>query len=175
MAENTQETVVGRITSVFGVKGWVKVYSYTAPMEGILDYPHWQVSLGGKPISLEVTEGKRHGPGLVVRLKGVDDREVARSYCGLDITVPLKSLPELPEGEFYWHQLEGLTVKTPEGAVLGKVKHLMETGANDVVVIRPTQNSIDNRERLIPYLPDQVIQSIDLVAGMMVADWDPEF
>ncbi|BES72505.1 ribosome maturation factor RimM [Marinobacter nanhaiticus D15-8W] len=175
MADNAQETVVGRITSVFGVKGWVKVYSYTDPMEGILDYPHWHISQGGKKVDLEVVEGKRHGPGIVVRLKGVNDRDQARSYCGLDVMVPIESLPELPEGEYYWHQLEGLAVTTPEGDILGVVKHLMETGSNDVIVVRPTPKSIDNRERLIPYLPDQVIQSVDLAAGTIVADWDPEF
>ncbi|TBW57839.1 ribosome maturation factor RimM [Marinobacter halodurans] len=175
MAEQSQETVIGRITSVFGVKGWVKVYSYTAPMEGILEYRNWHVRQGGKRIRLEVSEGKRHGPGIVVRLKGVDDRDVARSYCGLDITVPTEDLPELPAGEYYWRQLEGLRVETPGGACLGVVKNLMETGANDVIVVRPTADSMDNRERLIPYLPDQVILRIDLDAGVMVADWDPEF
>lgn len=175
MAEQSQETVIGRITSVFGVKGWVKVYSYTDPMEGILNYRHWHAIRAGKRISLEVAEGKRHGPGIVVRLKGVDDREVARSYCGLDITVPLDELPDLPAGEYYWHQLEGLRVETPVGECLGAVKNLMETGANDVIVVRPTKDSIDNRERLIPYLPDEVVQRIDLDSGLLVADWDPEF
>lgn len=175
MADSAQETVVGRITSVFGVKGWVKVYSYTDPIEGILDYRHWRVSQSGKQVGLEVVEGKRHGPGIVVRLKGVDDRDLARSYCGLDIRVPIDSLPGLPEGEYYWHQLEGLTVATPQGEVLGVVKHLIETGSNDVIVVRPTSTSIDNRERLIPYLPDQVVQSVDLASGTIVTDWDPEF
>lgn len=175
MADSTQETVVGRITSVFGVKGWVKVYSYTDPIEGILEYRNWHVSQGGKQVGLEVAEGRRHGPGIVVRLKGVDDRELARAYCGLDIRVPTESLPELPEGEYYWHQLEGLTVTTPQGDIVGVVNHLMETGSNDVVVVRPTPQSIDNRERLIPYLPDKVIQKIDLAAGTIVADWDLEF
>lgn len=175
MADNSQETVIGRITSVFGVKGWLKVYSYTDPMEGILDYPDWFVSQNGKRMHLEVEEGKRHGPGIVVRLKGVDDRDVARTYCGLDIRVSTDLLPELPEGEFYWHQLEGLRVETPSGEVLGSVKHLMETGSNDVMVVRATPGSLDNRERLIPYLPEQVIQRIDLEAGVIVADWDPEF
>jgi 16S rRNA processing protein RimM len=84
-------------------------------------------------------------------------------------------LPELPSGEYYWYQLEGLDVFTVSGECLGKVHHLMETGSNDVVVVRATSGSIDQRERLIPYLPDQVVQQVDLDQGRMVVDWDPEF
>lgn len=175
MANHKQETVVGRITSVFGVKGWVKVYSYTEPMDGILDYPGWLVTIDNRPRELELAEGKRHGPGLVVRFAGVTDRETAQHYCGTDIRVPLASLPPLPEGEYYWYQLEGLRVETSEGVVLGHIRRLMETGANDVLVVQPGQDSVDQRERLIPYLPEQVVQNVNLAAGSIVVDWNPEF
>jgi 16S rRNA processing protein RimM len=175
MTQTSQETVIGRITSVFGVKGWLKVYSYTDPKEGILDYPDWTLVLDGKRISAKLEEGRRQGQGIVVRLKGIDDREVARSYAGADILVSTAELPELPSGEYYWYQLEGLDVFTVSGECLGKVHHLMETGSNDVLVVRATSGSIDQRERLIPYLPDQVVQRVDLDQGRMVVDWDPEF
>ncbi|MDC0662606.1 ribosome maturation factor RimM [Marinobacter sp. SS21] len=175
MTQRSQETVIGRISSVYGVKGWLKVYSYTDPIDGILKYPGWTLVQDGrrKPIKLE--DGRRHGPGIVVKFAGVGDRDVARGYCGADIVVPTESLPELPEGEFYWHQLEGLTVSTVSGDCLGQVHHLMETGSNDVLVVRANAESIDQRERLVPYLPDQVVREIDLAAGTLVVDWDPEF
>src|SRR5690554_1838604 len=115
---------------------------------------------------------------LPILLKGIDDRELARSYGGAEIRVPTELLPELPEGEFYWHQLEGLEVFTVDGECLGKVHHLLETGSNDVLVVHATASSIDQRERLIPYLPDlpdQVVKGVDLENSRIVVDWDPEF
>lgn len=175
MTKDSQETVIGQITSVFGVKGWLKVYSYTDPKEGILDYRDWTLVYNGKRIPAKLEEGRRQGQGIVVRLKGIDDRDVARSYCGADITVPTTELPELPEGEYYWHQLEGLTVYTVDGQCLGIVDHMIETGANDVLVVRATDASIDQRERLIPYLPDQAVKQVSLEESTITVDWDPEF
>ncbi|WP_372972308.1 ribosome maturation factor RimM [Marinobacter sp.] len=175
MTQHPQETVIGRITSVFGVKGWLKVYSYTDPVDGILNYRNWTLVHEGKRIPAELEAGRRHGPGIVVKLKGIDDRDLAQTYGGAEIRVPLSELPPLPEGEYYWHQLEGLSVVTTEGERLGRVHHLMETGANDVLVVRADDASIDQRERLIPYLPDQVVTEVDLAADRLVVDWDPEF
>ncbi len=167
--------MIGRITSVYGVKGWVKVYSYTDPIDGILGYRNWTLVQDGKRRPVKMTEGRRHGAGIVVQIDGVSDREVARTYCGAEIVVPTADLPDLPAGEFYWHQLEGLVVLTVQGECLGVVHHLMETGSNDVLVVRPSSESIDQRERLLPYLPDQVVREIDLASGKLVVDWDPEF
>lgn len=175
MTQNSQETVIGRITSVFGVKGWLKVYSYTAPREGILNYRDWTLDLDGRRIPVRLEEGRRQGQAIVVRLKGIDDRDLALRYCGADVKVATEALPDLPEGEYYWFQLEGLDVFTVEGECLGTVHHLMETGSNDVLVIRASAASIDQRERLVPYLPDDVVREVDLDNRRMVVDWDPEF
>ncbi|MBE0486005.1 ribosome maturation factor RimM [Marinobacter sp.] len=172
---SSQETVIGQITSVFGVKGWLKVFSHTDPREGILNYRDWTLVLDGKRIPVKLEEGRRQGQGIVVRLKGLNDRELARTYSGAEIRVPTEELPELPPGEYYWYQLEGLDVFTIEDEHLGKVHHLLETGANDVLVVRATPDSIDQRERLIPYLPNQVVMSVDLSSTRMVVDWDPEY
>ena len=175
MAKHSQETVIGQITSVFGVKGWLKVFSYTDPKDGILDYRNWTLVHNGQRIPARLEEGRRQGQGIVVRLKGIDDRGLARTYCGADITVPMAELPDLPEGEFYWHQLEGLTVFTTDKECLGRVDHLIGTGSNDVLIVRATDESIDQRERLIPYLPEQVVKNVNLTESAMTVDWDPEF
>lgn len=167
--------MIGRITSVFGVKGWLKVYSFTDPKEGILNYPDWTLDLDGKRIPARLEEGRRQGQAIVVRLKGLNDRDLARTYCGADVRVSTAELPALPEGEYYWFQLEQLDVYTAEDECLGKVHHLIETGSNDVLVVQATASSIDQRERLIPYLPGDVVQSIDLEAKRIVVNWDPEF
>ena len=175
--------VVGRITTVFGVKGWVKVHSYTEPMENILGYRSWYVERKdgqkGEWQPIEIEDAKRHQKGLIALIEGVSDREQARSYCQCDIAVPEREMPELEQGDFYWHQLEGLKVYScdAEGRelLLGKVDHLMETGANDVVVVKACEGSIDQRERLIPWLPDQVIKQVDIDGGAIRVDWDSEF
>ena len=171
--------VIGKITTVYGVKGWVKVHSYTEPMENFFGYTDFLIQRNGSWSSIDFAEGKRHGKGLVARISGVDDRDVAAGYTRCDIAIPVSAMPKLEDDEFYWHQLEGLKVLTKgsdgDDLLLGVVSHMLETGANDVLVVRKCQGSIDKQERLIPYLPDQFIQHIDLEAGEIRVDWDPEF
>ncbi|WP_346836879.1 ribosome maturation factor RimM [Microbulbifer sp. SAOS-129_SWC] len=166
---------VGRITAVYGVRGWVKVHSFTEPMDNILQFADWwlQSPSGWEP--LQVDGGKRHGKGLIVHIEGVDDRDLAAQYCQRDIAVRRSELPSLEAGEFYWHQLEGLRVISRfdgRECDFGCVVRMMETGANDVLVVRGGK---DGRERLIPYLPGEFISDIDLEAGVITVNWDPEF
>lgn len=169
--ENQELVTVGRITSVYGVKGWVKIHSYTEPLENVMLYQPWQLFINKRNVVVEIDAFKRHGGnGLVAHIVGCDDRDKARAYTSADINVPRQQLP-LPEaGEYYWHQLQGLTVITDTGVTLGKVDYLMETGSNDVMMVKG-----EDRQRLIPYLPDQVIKQIDLDKGVITVDWDPEF
>ena len=177
MSSNPQKEnmVLGKITAVYGIKGWVKIYSFTDPMENIFNYQPWQLKVGGTLKEVKVAASKKHGKGLIAKLEGVDDRNIAQTYCGYEILVDSGLLPELKEGEYYWSQLQNLLVYTESDQLLGKVSHLMETGSNDVLVVKGTKDSIDQQERLLPYLPDQVIKEIDLETGTMRVDWDPEF
>lgn len=167
--------VLGKLTSPHGIKGWLKVYSYTNPMDSILEYPEWWVRQGNTLTPMRVVQGSRQGKGLVVQLKGVDDRTAAEALAQADILMPKDALPELSDDEYYWHELEGLAVFTQSGERLGRVSYLFETGANDVMVVRGDDDAIDKRERLLPFLPDDVIVEIHLEEGRMVVDWDPEF
>ncbi|WP_249977642.1 ribosome maturation factor RimM [Vreelandella olivaria] len=167
--------VLGKLTSPHGVKGWLKVYAYTSPMDSILDYPEWWVRQGESLTRMAVVQGRRQGKGLVVQLKGVDDRTAAEALAQTDILLPKDALPVLSGDEYYWHELEGLTVFTQSGERLGQVSYLFETGANDVMVVRGDNDAIDKRERLLPFLPDDVIVDISLDDGRMVVNWDPEF
>lgn len=177
MGEYREEDVVvlGRFTATYGVQGWIKVYSYTDPMENILTYSPWLIRKNGTWTPLKRSGSKKHGKGLIARLDGMDSPEQARLLTNLDIAVPKSVLPNLQQGEYYWSQLENLLVYTESGVLLGRVDHLMETGANDVLVVKGTEESIDREERLLPWLPDQVIKEIDLDSGTMRVDWDPEF
>lgn len=166
--------VLGKIVSVHGLRGEVKVYSYTDPITNLLDYRHWTLRRGTEYQRVEVARGRAQGNVLVVKLKGLNDRELARTYADFEIIVPKHQLPELPKGEYYWHQLKGLKVITTAGQWLGRVDHLLETGANDVLVVRPCEGSLDDRERLLPYI-DQCVQRVDLDTGEMRVDWDADF
>jgi len=167
--------VLGKLTSPHGVKGWLKVYAYTSPIDSIFDYPDWWIRQGESLKRLSVIQGRRQGKGLVVQLKGIDDRSAAEALAQADIVMPKSELPELSDEDYYWHELEGLTVYTRAGECLGQIGYLFETGANDVMVVRGDQNAIDKRERLLPYLPGDVVIEVDLKAQRMTVDWDPEF
>ena len=166
--------VLGKITSVHGVRGEVKIYSFTDPIDNLLDYPAWTLKRDGEVRQAELVSGRLQGKVLVAKLKGLDDREVARTFAGFDICVPRALLPDLEDGEYYWHQLEGLKVIDLQGQLLGRLDHLLETGSNDVMVVKPCPGSLDDRERLLPYT-EQCVQKVDLAAGEMRVDWDADF
>jgi len=166
--------VLGKITSVHGVRGEVKIYSFTDPIDNLLDYTAWTLKRDGEVKQVELVSGRLQGKVLVAKLKGLDDREVARTFAGFDICVPRALLPDLDDGEYYWHQLEGLKVIDLQGQLLGRIDHLLETGSNDVMVVKPCPGSLDDRERLLPYT-EQCVQQVDLAAGEMRVDWDTDF
>lgn len=170
--------VVGQLAGVFGVKGWIKVRSFTQPEENILNYGPWRLKTPAGVRDVEVDSYNIRPQGLVVHFKGIDDRDVAAQLGRAEIVVDKAELPPLPQGEYYWHQLVGLKViaKAADSELwLGTIADMMETGANDVMVVRPTEGSIDDRERLIPYVPGLYVVGVDLASGEIRVDWDPEF
>lgn len=168
---------LGKISGAHGVKGWVKVFSETQPRENAVNYSPWQLKLRGEWQEYEVLAGRRHGKTVVVNLAGIEDRDAAAALNGVEIAIWRSQLPPPAEGEFYWTDLEGLAVKTTEGLDLGTVSHLVETGSNDVLVVRepPQKQDSKSRERLVPFIREQVIKAIDFDAGIITVDWDPEF
>lgn len=161
---------LGRITGAFGVKGWLKIFSETDPLQNILKYKEWYLQQGKDWKIHSLEQGQRHGKGLIAKLKGLDDRDQAESLKGTLIAVKRSQLPQTNrEGEYYWADLEGLRVKNLQEVELGEISHLFQTGSNDVIVVK------GDRERFIPYIWQQVVREVDLKAGLMTVDWDPEF
>jgi 16S rRNA processing protein RimM len=154
---------VGKITGHYGVRGWLKVYSYTQPMENIANYSQWYV--GNETIN--GIKAKRHGKTMIAYFKGIDSREKSQKYIGLEIAISSGELEPLPDGQYYWKQLIGLAVNNLEGEKLGEVKSMFETGANDVLVLKTAEGD----EHLIPYILGGTIVQIDLVSQTITVDW----
>jgi len=168
--ENKDYIVVGRINGLHGVRGWVKVFSHTQPRENILSYRTWHLLRGGQWVATELLNGRQQGKGIVAHLKGYDDREQAAGLMGTEIAIRREQLADAAPGEYYWADLQGLKVINTEGVELGVVDHLLETGANDVLVVND-----GTTERLIPYVTGQFVLDVALDEGVMTVDWDPDF
>ena len=164
-----QHINVGRISGVFGIKGWVKVFSFTDARENILNYSPWLLKKDSETRLVNVIDGNLQGKAVVAQLDGVSDRDQAASLIGWDIFITPDQLPKVAKNEYYWSDLVGLAVETTLGIQLGTVDGLLETGANDVVIVK------GERERAIPFLQGKTIINIDLDAGKMIVDWDPDF
>lgn len=164
-----QHISVGKISGVFGIKGWVKVFSFTDPRENILTYSPWLLKKDDETKTVSIVDGQLQGKTIVAQLTGVNDRNQAESLMGWDIFITQDQLPKAAKDEYYWSDLIGLQVETVDGVQLGRVDSLLETGANDVIIVQ------GERERVIPFLQGQTIINVDLVAGRIIVDWDPEF
>ena len=163
--------VMGRIGAPWGIKGWVKLFSFADPPENLLEYQRYLIQGDNGLVPIEFDEIREQGREYVGHIKGCDIREAAGQFTGRELLLEKSELPELEEG-FYWHELEGLRVQTLGGQDLGTVQYLMETGANDVLVVKGDTASVDRDERLLPYVEDSVIKEVDLEKGVILVDWD---
>ena len=160
---------VGKISGVFGIKGWVKVFSFTDPRENILTYSPWLLKRNDETKVVAIVDGQLQGKTIVAQLADINDRDQAESLMGWDVYILKNQLPKALKGEYYWSDLIGLSVETIDNVNLGLVDGLLETGANDVLIVQ------GDRERVIPFLQGQTIINVDLEAGKIIVDWDPEF
>lgn len=160
--------LLGQIVGVFGVKGWIKLESYTRPRKAIFEYNPWRLGLKNGWEKRAVVAGEARNNGLVAKLEGIEDRDAAHDLIGTEIGIPRDELPAAAKGEVYWADLIGCMVSNQAGIEFGKVTGLMETGANDVLIVK------NGRERLIPFI-DEVVTEIDLEQGTVRVNWDEEF
>lgn len=165
MSKKTNRTILGKLGSSYGLKGWLKITSHTEPVTNILDYPVWHIKHKNEWIKRKVEAGKPHGKIVVAKLEGIETPEEAKLYTNDLIAVETLELPALQEGEYYWSDLIGLTAQTQDGTILGDVIEMLETGANDVIVIQA------DKRILIPYIKEAVIE-IDLKAKQIVINDD---
>jgi len=165
-----KKILVGKIVGLSGVRGEFKLESYTEPRTQIFRYQPWLLKSASGESEVSGGRGRAQGKGIVATLPEVNDRDAAARLIGSEIWVRRSALPRSERGEYYWADLEGLEVVTVEGAMLGKVSHLIATGANDVLVVRGGE-----RERLIPFVLDDYVKEVDFECGRITVDWDPDF
>ena len=176
MSHASDTLVIGKIGAPYGVKGWVKITSYTDELDGIFSYTPWLVGQEGNTKEIVVDQWRTHNKGLVAKLVGVETRDDAESIKNLDISIKAQQLPQLDGDEFYWRELVGMQVVTEQGYNLGVVKELFETGANDVMLIKANlKDAFGQKERMVPYLIDQVVKQVDREAKTIQVDWEPSF
>ncbi len=158
--------IVGKIASTYGVQGWLKVISYTESTVGIAEYTPWYLEEKGGFKAIDVTDVREYGKGIIVKFVGYDNPEKARLLTGKKVAILRSQLPALEKDEYYWNDLIGLTVINQNGVTLGQIVYIIETGSNDVLVVK------GETEHAIPYLPNDVIKSIDLANKIMRVDWE---
>ncbi len=180
----SEKVVLGRITGVYGVKGWLKVFSHTDPMEAIVDYSPWYLRSENRKsedqaswTKVKLKSGKRHAKTVVAKLESCNNRDEAMAYVGKEIAIELQQLEQLTEeNEFYWRDLIGLRVINQQNITLGTVQKLLETGANDVLVVVDEAGADKvKKECLIPWAMDTAIINVDINAGVITVDWDADW
>ena len=178
--------VLGGISGVFGVKGWVKVFSETDPLENILSYSPWFIEVNKQWRAFKVVDGKKHGKAVIAQLEGINDRDRAEDLKRARIAINPSQLEATSENEFYWRDLKTCSVVNQAGYEFGQVVDILETGANDVLVIHSKDLNEVNKnakanakpkpmEFLIPYIWESVILKVDLDAALIEVDWEPDY
>jgi 16S rRNA processing protein RimM len=158
---------IGKIGTTYGIQGWLKIQTYTEFDINILNYQPWYLSHGNDHWNIsEIVVGRKHGKGIIIKFPTIHTPEEARLLTGKIIAIPRSQLPTLKQGEYYWTDLEGLSVINQHGEYLGKIIYLMETGSHDVMVIK------GSKEMAIPYLLGKVITNIDLIAQKIHVNWE---
>ena len=200
VANGSERLLIGKIVGCFGLQGWVKILSHTEPKDNIFSYPKWWLK---KPSQMSAQwqeckglKGKIQGKGLIAQINGVNDRTQAEEFVGLEIYIDAGQLLDLPDGEYYWKDLVGLTVVNEQGFEFGAVSEILATGANDVLIVKSdkakqiqsnlktnktgmvskkSKKTKDTVETLIPYIWGQVVKKVDLENSVILVDWDKDF
>ncbi|MNM80994.1 Ribosome maturation factor RimM [compost metagenome] len=168
--DSERRILLGRVAGAFGVRGELKLESWTEPRSAIFKYQPWILRTpAGQESELSGVRGRDSGKHLVATFPDVTDRDVVEAMRGTEIYVARSALPPPNPDEYYWVDLEGLDVQTVDGVKLGQASHLFSTGSNDVLVVR------GDRERMVPFVMGDYVKSVDFDANLIVVDWDPEF
>ena len=176
MGINQQPIVLGKLGSSHGIKGWLKITSYTDSVEGIFDYSPWLIKEQGVWREVKVAQWRFQGKAVVAELEGVATREDAQMLTNCEIAIKSEQMKELDDSEFYHRDLIGCEVTNINGYNMGIVEQIVETGSNDVLLVKANaKDAFGKAERMIPFVPEQFIKQVDLQGKQILVDWDPDF
>ena len=165
--ENDKKVFIGKVTGVHGIKGWLKIQSFSSPPENILNYPSWIIANQGLEDFYLIEQGKKLNNKIIVKLEKIDDRTTAEFLINSKIQILRSDLPKLTNESYYWSDLEGLNVLNSEDNMIGKIESLIETGANDVMVI----NRSKNKRVLIPFVMHEIIKEVNIELNFVKVAW----
>jgi 16S rRNA processing protein RimM len=168
----TEPIIVGSIGAPHGIRGWVRINSFTEPSDNLFNYKLLMQSSHDTWQHIEIEQVKPNGEIFIAKLKDVTDRDQAALITNAKLAVERDQLPDLDADQNYWADVLGLKVVNEIGIQLGIIVDIFETGANDVLVVK---DEINNKEHLIPYVPEMFVLEVDLPAGTMLVRWDAEF
>ena len=168
--EDDKKIYLGKITGVHGIKGWLKIQSFSSPPENILNYPSWIITNKGEEDFYYIEQGRKQNNKIVVKLEKIDDRNTAESLINSKIQILRSDLPKLSNENYYWSDLVGLSVLNSEETVIGKIESLIETGANDVMVII----TLKDERILIPFVMHEIIKEVNVELSYIKIDWSIE-
>jgi 16S rRNA processing protein RimM len=163
--ESSSLIELGVVGAPFGVRGWVKLRSFTDPPDRLLQHRSVQLGLGGVWTAYRIEASGRSGGQLTAKLSGIEDRDQAQALRGAQVCVPRSELPQRDDKDFYRADLIGCEVVNLAGVRLGTVQHFVETPAQVLMVVRGEQ------EYWVPAVP-QHLRRVDLLARQVVVDWD---
>lgn len=160
---------MGRVGQPYGVRGWLRIQTFSETLDSLTRYPQWWLGHDGQYQALAMIDWQLHSGALVVALAGVTDRTQAEAWRGAEVAVPRLALPPLPDNEYYWSDLVGLAVLNGRGEALGRVTSLLESTANPVLVVQDAQ-----QQRLIPFVAP-ILRQVDLSRKQVIVDWELDF
>lgn len=161
--------LIGKVGAATGLLGELKIISFTESPEDIFEYDQWYIKKNNTWLAVTLDKSAKRGKYLVAKWLDCSDRNSAQQWTNCDIAIKRSQLPTLDQGQFYWVDLEEAIVKTMTGQELGRVKEVMETGANPVLIV-------EGKERiLIPYVKEKIVKEVNIELGEIIVDWDISF
>lgn len=163
--------IMGRFGRPVGIQGQIKLFVFSKAQANIEDYQPWHIkNSAGQWEIVNCKNIKQRDKFLAVNIAGINSRETAQAFTSKEVAIERSVLPTLPDGEYYWRDLIGMNVINKKSIKLGKVTELLETGANDVLIIKS-----GDKKHLIPFLIDKFVLDISLKENLITVDWDESF
>lgn len=166
---------IGKFGSPYGIRGWVKILSFTEIPEYIFHYKPWLVRKTNLLEIIKLNNWKKNNKTTIAKIDGINDRTQAELIKNQKIFINNHSLPKLTKGNYYWKDIIGCTVININNYIFGNVKKLIETGSNDVLVVRSNCKDFAIKERFIPFIEQKIIKNINISNKIIKVDWNPNF